>query len=101
MAFAGHVGLSVDLAAVPYEGAERCCRDSVLLFSESASRFLAEVRAEHADAFEARLSGLPLARVGRATDEASLTVQGLSGAKLLQAPLERLRTAWQTPLVEH
>ncbi|MHC4480226.1 MAG: AIR synthase-related protein, partial [Planctomycetota bacterium] len=101
MAFAGAVGLELDLRAAPYEGPPGARLDSVLLFSESNSRFLAEVRPDDAARFEERLGGLPVARVGRCTGSPVLSVLSLGGKGLLAAPLDRLKAAWQTPLVTH
>jgi phosphoribosylformylglycinamidine synthase len=101
MAFAGAIGLNVELARVPYEGSPEHRKDSVLLFSESNSRFLVEVRPQNAHAFEAKLAGLPFACIGRTSDSGLLHVHGLAGEAVVEAPLPRLKAAWQTPLVEH
>ena len=69
MAFAGALGLRLDLAAVPRTpGLDD---DATLLFSESPSRFLVELRPADAPAFEAALAGLPCARIGEVTAEQS------------------------------
>ena len=60
-AFAGGLGMDVDLRLVP--GASDL-RDDVTLFSETPSRFVVTVHAEHVAAFEATLQGLPWAAVG-------------------------------------
>ncbi|KPK62820.1 MAG: phosphoribosylformylglycinamidine synthase [Planctomycetes bacterium SM23_32] len=99
MAFAGGVGLSVDLRRVPYEGPAEQRRDAVLLFAESNSRFLAEVPPDRADAFEERFAGLVAAAIGRTAASAALQVIGMDGTPLLEAELPSLKAAWQTPLV--
>jgi phosphoribosylformylglycinamidine synthase len=99
MGFAGGVGLELALAKVPFEGPEGGRRDSVVLFSESASRFLVEVPPAGARQFEERLKGLPAARIGRTLPSAEMVVAGLDGAELLRAPLGDLKAAWQTPLL--
>ena len=101
MAFAGAVGLDIDLPAVPYEGPKEHRLDGVLLFAESNSRFLAEVRPENVKAFEARLAGLPAACIGRSNDSVALTIHGLDGRALVETVLADLKAAWQTPLVRH
>jgi phosphoribosylformylglycinamidine synthase len=101
MAFAGGLGLDLDLGSAPYEGAGEFRLDPVLLFSESASRFLVEVSPGHTAAFEDRLAGRFLARVGTVTDSGVLAVTGLSGSRLIEAPIGALKDAWQTPLVGH
>ncbi len=99
MAFAGEVGLGVDLSAVPYEGPADRRLDSVLLFAESNSRFLVEVEPEKGSAFERALAGLPCAKVGETDASGLLTVTGLAGETLIASPLPDLKAAWQTPLV--
>jgi len=101
MAFAGEMGLKLDLSAVPFEGPDEQRLDSVLLFAESNSRFLVEVEPGNVAAFEEAMAGVPLARVGETNDSALLTVVGLDGSPLLESPLPELKAAWQTPLVEH
>ncbi len=93
MAFAGGLGLALDLRAAPR--AEELDRDDLLLFSESATRFLVEVRPADAAAFEAALAGLPCARVGAVTDADELVVTGLDGTEALRARLASLKAAWQ------
>jgi phosphoribosylformylglycinamidine synthase len=67
---------------------------SIKLFSESPTRFLLEVRADDAGAFERALAGLPLARVGVVTGEPALVVRA-AGAELLRVDIGDLRAAWQ------
>jgi phosphoribosylformylglycinamidine synthase len=98
MAFAGAIGLELDLRLVPYEGEAEQRIEPVLLFSESNSRFLVEVLPEQRDAFENKLAGLPLACVGQTTSSDLLRVVGLEGQELLEASLSSLKAAWQTPL---
>ncbi|MEN9934858.1 MAG: hypothetical protein RLZZ387_1437 [Chloroflexota bacterium] len=98
MAIAGGLGVELDLAAAPR--AEGVTSDASLLFTESPTRLLVEVRPEHAAAFEAQLTGLPVARVGVVTSEPQLVARGLGGAEVLRTPVEELRAAWQgTPVV--
>ncbi len=101
MAFAGNVGLSLDLARAPYRGPAEHRLDTVLLFSESASRFLVEVRPENRQAFEDLMEGVPFAQVGQATGTAALAVRGVAGEDLFCARLDDLKRAWQTPLLDH
>jgi len=101
MAFSGQVGANLSLQAVPYEGAAQHRLDNVLLFSESNSRFLLEVRPSDAQAFEACFGGLPAACVGKSDGSGLLRVTGLTGKIIVEAPLGRLKAAWQTPLMAH
>ena len=98
MAFAGEVGLALDLSSVPFEGRAAQRLDSVLLFAESNSRFLVEVEPRKAPAFEKALRGVPFAKVGETNASGKLTVTGLAGSALIESPLPSLKAAWQTPL---
>ncbi|MFN8500796.1 phosphoribosylformylglycinamidine synthase subunit PurL [Kouleothrix sp.] len=93
MAFAGEVGLRLDLRAVPRPAGLH--DDATILFGESPTRLLAEVRPGDAAAFEAALAGLPCARVGATTAAAELVIAGVAGGELLRAPLAELKAAWQ------
>jgi phosphoribosylformylglycinamidine synthase len=138
MAFAGNLGARVFLAQVPHaiEVDERSAAEAtrlaeqmpeeelhslcaypaataVLLFSESNTRFLCEVRPEHADAFEQALADVPHALVGEVVDTGKLEIVGIPrpipgdrddaspeiGAPLVvEADLQTLKEAWQRPL---
>jgi phosphoribosylformylglycinamidine synthase len=86
---------------------------AILLFSESNTRFLCEVRPEAAKAFEAALAGVPHALVGEVVTEPKLQIIGLptpapgfdspdahelSASLVIDADLSRLKQAWQSPL---
>ena len=62
MALAGGLGATVSLAEVPREAAAE--HDAALLFSESPTRFLLEVRPAHVDELTRLFAGLPLGRLG-------------------------------------
>jgi phosphoribosylformylglycinamidine synthase subunit PurSL len=94
-AFAGGLGMDVDLRLVP--GASDL-RDDVTLFSETPSRFVVTVRAEQVMAFEATLQGLPWAAVGHVTATPAFRVVGRAGELIIEASIERLKAAWQRPL---
>jgi phosphoribosylformylglycinamidine synthase len=94
-AFAGGLGLNVDLSLAP---AERVTRDDELLFSESQSRFVVTVHPESAGAFDALVRDRPACRVGEVTAEPYLRVQGRDGREVMRASLAELKEAWQSPL---
>ncbi|HWQ14667.1 MAG TPA: phosphoribosylformylglycinamidine synthase subunit PurL [Roseiflexaceae bacterium] len=93
MAIAGELGLELDLDRAPRT--VDVASDDVLLFSESPTRFLIEVRPADAAAFESALAGLPCARIGTVTAEPQLVVRGLGGAEVLRASVADLKAAWQ------
>jgi phosphoribosylformylglycinamidine synthase len=104
MALAGELGARVQLNDVP------CTRDAsknvFLLFSESPSRFLMEIRPDCISEVSKRLAGLPLGRLGEVTsshgDEGRLSprlrVVGLEGSVVIDAEVADLKAAWQRPL---
>ena len=96
MAFAGGLGIRLDLARVP--STDDAKNDAALLFSESNSRFVAEVEPDKTDAFEAALGGVPHARIGEVTDEGAVVVSGLSGGVVVNEPIADLKESWQAPL---
>ena len=94
MAFAGGLGVDVtrlaDSAGLP---------DAVLLFSESTTRFVVEVRPDRVSAFEACLgSDIPLTQIGQTCKEPRLRIAGASGEWIVLAQLADLKEAWQKPL---
>jgi phosphoribosylformylglycinamidine synthase II len=93
MAIAGALGLRLDLSAAPHTpGLDD---DATLLFAESPSRFLVELRPADAPAFEAALAGLPCARIGEVTAATELVIGGAAGGEALRADVAELKAAWQ------
>ena len=96
MAFAGELGMEIDLNKAPL--GEAIERDDFILFSESNTRFLAEVAPEDKEQFEKMVSGTAIAEIGRVTDNDKLEVHGRNGKKLLDVTISELKEAWQQPL---
>lgn len=94
-AFAGGLGLEVDLRRVPAEG---LTRDDLLLYAESPSRLVVSVAPRWTRDFEQLMTGIACAHVGEVTAEATLRLTGLDGTLLLDAALADLKAAWQSPL---
>jgi phosphoribosylformylglycinamidine synthase len=91
MCFAG--GIGADITQLPGE-----LPDDAKLFSESPTRFLVEVKPEHAAAFEACCAGVPVARVGNTLADPRLRIAGANGEWLVWVKLTTLKEAWQKPL---
>jgi phosphoribosylformylglycinamidine synthase len=96
MAFAGDLGLKLDLAAVPRE--ENLEDSAKVLFSESLTRFLVEVPRTRAARFEKLLKGLPCACIGEVTRKPQLAVRGMGGKTVIKADCAAMRKAWKKPL---
>ena len=92
MAFAGGLGMEIDLPGAPE------ARTDVLLFSEGPSRFLAEVTPSDAGAFESALGGVPFAKIGMITDSGRLVVKDGAGRAVIDEPIGELKEAWKKTL---
>lgn len=97
MSFAGGLGLTLELAAVPT--VEPMDREDRILFSESATRFLVEVAPEKAQAFEQALAGFPAARIGQFRSEPQFEVMGLKGQPVIHVGIDVLEQAWREPFL--
>jgi phosphoribosylformylglycinamidine synthase len=98
MAFAAGLGAELEL-----EGAAKASgqTDWTLLFSESNTRFLVEVPAASAAAFEKMFASAKLLapqRIGRVTNGDELRVSGTGGVILINRSLDLLKSAWKSPL---
>jgi phosphoribosylformylglycinamidine synthase len=100
MAFAGGYGAAIDLTDLVV--ATGIYSDDWLLFSESNSRFLVEVRTDAVDRFQAALqaAGAPQpVRLGTVVPDGKLRVVGPDQAVVVDARLEELKQCWQQPLM--
>jgi phosphoribosylformylglycinamidine synthase len=94
MAFAGEIGADVALRELNSHES-----DDVLLFAESATRFLVEVPQGNSAAFAACLGNeFPVRRIGETVAATRLRIAGRSGEWIVWANLADLKEAWQAPL---
>jgi phosphoribosylformylglycinamidine synthase len=110
MAFAGGLGARIRLADVPHDGSADPRSDdfdTVLLFAESASRFVIEVEPGKRAALKALFlrHRVPLAHIGEVTagDRLQIAAAPHVGHEppaewLIDLPLDQLKEAWQKPL---
>lgn len=98
MAFSAGYGMTTQLKDAPR--VDDAGRNDFVLFSESNSRFLAEVRKTDADKFESimRARGVPHSVVGEVTEQPRLCVYGLRGKKVIDADLSELLYTWKRGL---
>jgi phosphoribosylformylglycinamidine synthase len=94
-AFAGGLGMNVDLRKVPSSGVER---NDHLLFSESQSRFVVTLDPSRKKAFESLLGDAVFGEIGVISDESLFRVTGLQGKIVVEADIMDLREAWQKTL---
>ncbi|MCP3683034.1 MAG: phosphoribosylformylglycinamidine synthase, partial [bacterium] len=91
MAFSGNLGMKLNLTKVP----TKVKRNDKILFSESNSRFLVEVK--DGKAFEKAMKGTVFAKIGEITNE-KLKVECLNGYTIVDADIKDLKEAWQGTL---
>jgi len=96
MAFAGRVGLDIDLAGVPND----VCLPEHLCFAETPSRYLLEVHPDQSAKVVELLmqAGVPFGQVGTFADHQQLRVRKPDEGELLDIDLDTLRNTWLKPL---
>jgi phosphoribosylformylglycinamidine synthase len=93
-AFAGGLGLEIDLKTVPI--AENM-RDDMILFSESASRLIVSIKPNHKQQFEATMKDTDFAQIGTVKGT-TVKIKGTSGNILIDSPVDELKEAWKSTL---
>ena len=96
MAFAGGLGMHLDLRAMPRDA--DIDRDDTLLYAETASRFVVTVPPPCREAFCAIMQLCAIGEVGQVLDRTDVVVVGLSGAVVVRSDIAQLKEAWQRPL---
>ena len=96
MAFAGGLGATVLLKKLPYKGTQK--REDVMLFSESNSRFIAEVSPSHEKTLAKIFKGIPMAKIGTVEASPELIVYGLKDQPVINANINELKEIWKSPL---
>jgi len=97
IAFAGGLGMAVDVSLAPSAG---ITRNDDLLFSESQSRLVVTVSPADREAFESMMADSEMACIGRVTVEQTFVVTGLQGRVIIEEEIASLKEAWQQTLRE-
>jgi phosphoribosylformylglycinamidine synthase II len=92
-AFAGDLGLDIDLINVPAQG---MMTDDTILYSESAGRFVVTVSPQNRKRFEQLLQSTVFGHIGSVTENDGFKVTGMKGAVIIQDSIEKLKGAWQS-----
>jgi phosphoribosylformylglycinamidine synthase len=92
MAFAGGVGADITQLRTANEV------DEVLLFAESATRFVVEAAQASTSDLGGLFSDLPFYPIGQTVREPRLRIAGANGEWLIWSSLSDLKEAWQKPL---
>jgi phosphoribosylformylglycinamidine synthase len=96
MAFAGGIGMTINLARVP--ASMNITKNDILLFSESNSRFLVEIAPEDKNAFEKIVNGNVFANIGTLTDTNEFIVVGVNGREVVRDKVDHFKESWQKTL---
>ncbi len=95
MAMAGGLGLEINLSELPVDTGRGSLADEVLLYSESAGRFLVTIDPENKSRFETRLKDMSAACIGKVTDKHDhLQITGCSSEKLIDLSIENIEKAF-------
>jgi phosphoribosylformylglycinamidine (FGAM) synthase-like enzyme len=94
-AFAGGLGMLVNLDLVPSPGVDR---DDTLLFSESQSRFVVTISPAEKEPFEEIMKGMSISQVGTVLEEGLLKINGIRGNRIVEEDIDELKAVWQKPL---
>ncbi|MEE9201536.1 MAG: phosphoribosylformylglycinamidine synthase subunit PurL [Candidatus Brocadiales bacterium] len=97
MSFAGGLGMELNARDVPTEGDETF-GEGTILFSESPTRFVVEVRPRDQKAFRRVMRHVPCDIIGKVRSDRTFIVRGLRGRPVIYADIDRLKEAWQAPL---
>ncbi|MFL7807133.1 MAG: phosphoribosylformylglycinamidine synthase subunit PurL, partial [Anaerolineae bacterium] len=92
MAFAGGIGLALNLSALPRTADVQ--DEKTALYSESSARFLVEISPQDVEAFERTMAGAPCACIGT-TGGKRLHIAGFDGTAAVDEDLDVLKAAWQ------
>ncbi|MCB8977656.1 MAG: phosphoribosylformylglycinamidine synthase subunit PurL [Ardenticatenaceae bacterium] len=98
MCIAGRIGAELQLIHVPRDWHAAYSTDEVVLFAESLSRFLVEVRPEDAPRFRELLADVPHECVAVIGGE-NLVVNGRTGSPILNLSVEEMEEAWRGHVV--
>ncbi len=98
MAFAGGLGIEVDLDAIRVEGTVGDENSNLIrLFSESNTRFVVEIQPAKQTEFENMMGEVEISLLGRVTDGKHVTIRS-NGERAIHSLLTDLKAAWQQPL---
>lgn len=93
-AFAGDIGMEIDLAKVPRINVGR---DDFILFSETPSRIVVTIHPNNKKRFEELFAGTEFACIGIVKGK-NLVINGISGKIIVNCSIVELKEAWQKTL---
>jgi phosphoribosylformylglycinamidine (FGAM) synthase-like enzyme len=97
MCIGGHIGANIFLAEMPQT---ENIRSYELLFSESPSRFIVEVRKENKENFEKIVQGVPYGLIGCVSGDEKLLIHDKNNDVVVGAALSELKQVWMNTFSE-
>jgi phosphoribosylformylglycinamidine synthase len=94
MAFAGGLGMQLDLGHVPRDAS--ITADNILLFAESNSRFVVGISPDKREAFEMAMVGIPFGCIGTIVETTDFVIKGMGGGTIIRTTINRLKESWQS-----
>ena len=94
VAMGGNLGMNVDVNLALSKHTNRC---DVILFSESAGRFIVTVDPENRIKFEEIFKGLPCTCIGKITKKPAFILKAGPDKTLVSISVENLKAAWKRP----
>ncbi|HMR66171.1 MAG TPA: phosphoribosylformylglycinamidine synthase subunit PurL [Anaerolineae bacterium] len=91
MCLAGRLGARINLSKM----ALNLLTDEQMLFAESLTRFVIEVRPEDSRMIEQLLTGLPYTQIGHVNTDPRLQIYGQAGGLVIDAAVSELESAWR------
>jgi phosphoribosylformylglycinamidine synthase len=92
MAFAGELGMKISLEKL----SSKVKRNDKILFSESNSRFLVEIKKGKEKEFERTMRGNIFAKIGEVTDDKKLVIIGLNENPVVEEDINELKRVWKS-----
>ena len=86
--------MHIDMGLVP---ADQVHQNDVILFSESAGRFIVTIDPDKREIFEKIFKGLACACIGTVTSGGNLKIKGIDNKTLIEVPVQDLKDAWKQP----
>ena len=96
MAFAGELGMEISLDAMPLS--RDISRLDQILFSESTSRFIVELKPENIGKFAQICKDIRFGQIGKVTEQTKLIIKDANNKTVIDEEISELKEAWQKPL---
>jgi len=94
-AIAGELGMEIDLNRLFLSSSEKENGNDILLFSESAGRFIITVDPKNRKKIESIFSGLSYCCIGKVTDKQNFVIKGLQNKNIISLNIAALKASWK------